>query len=102
MQIVSEVYRITMDFPDSEKYALVSQLRRSSISIPANIAEGFGRNSQGDFKRFLYISMGSLFELQTELELSKNLGFLADDLFDQIYEQSREIERMMSSFISKM
>jgi four helix bundle protein len=102
MALVSEIYKITMDFPNSEKYALVSQLRRSSVSIPANIAEGFGRNSQGDFKRFLNISMGSLFELQTELELSKNLDFISKNLFDKVYEMSREVERMMSSFISKM
>ena len=102
MELITVTYKVTASFPDSEKFSLVSQLRRSSVSIPANIAEGFGRNSQGDFKRFLNIAMGSLFELQTESEIAKNLGFIDDTQFDNIYEQTREIERMMSSFMSKM
>jgi len=102
MDLVTEVYSTTSTFPDSEKFGLTSQLRRSSVSIPANIAEGFGRNSPGDFKRFLNISMGSLFELQTEFEISKNLGLISDEKFSRLYDSSREVERMMSSFISKI
>ncbi len=102
MELVTEIYSWTNSLPDSKKFGLTSQLRRSSVSIPANIAEGFGRNSSGDFKRFLNISMGSLFELQTEFEIAKNLGFISEEIFNQFYESSREIERMMSSFISKI
>ena len=102
MDLVTDVYQATSSFPKSEKYSLVSQLRRSAISIPANIAEGFGRKSPGDFRRFLKISMGSLFELQTEFEISKNLSFVSNKVFDKFYEKSREIERMMSSFINKI
>lgn len=102
MELVTEVYSVTNSFPDSEKFGLISQLRRSSVSIPANIAEGFGRKSSGDFKRFLNISMGSLFELQTELEIAKNLGLIPKEIFSKLHENSREVERMMSSFITKV
>ena len=99
MDLVTDVYSAVEDFPDYEKFGITSQIRRSSVSIPANIAEGFGRNSQKDFKRFLQISMGSLFELQTELEVSKNLSYLSQQHFDNLYEDTREVERMLSSFI---
>ncbi len=99
MELVTDIYRITSNFPDEEKYGLTSQLRRSSVSIPSNISEGFGRNSQGDFKRFVNISMGSLFELQTQIEVAKNLDFINKDIFEKIYDDTREIERMISSFL---
>lgn len=99
MELVTEIYRATSSFPGEEKYGLTSQLRRSSVSIPSNISEGFGRNSQGDFKRFVNISMGSLFELQTQIEVAKNLEFISKEIFENLYDHSREIERMISSFI---
>lgn len=99
MELVTEIYRATSSFPEEEKYGLTSQMRRSSVSIPSNISEGFGRNSQGDFKRFVNISMGSLFELQTQIEVAKNLEFISKEIFENLYDHSREIERMMSSFI---
>lgn len=102
MSLVTQVYTITSTFPDSEKFGLTSQVRRSAVSVPSNIAEGFGRNSAGDFKRFLNISMGSLFELQTEFEIAKNLGFISEEIFTEFYELTREVERMMSSFITKI
>ena len=102
MDLVTNVYKAVEDFPDFEKFGLISQIRRSSVSIPANIAEGFGRRSQKEFRRFLNISMGSLFEIQTELEVSYNLEYLDKDTFEQLYEDTREIERMISSFISTL
>ncbi|XWN36124.1 MAG: four helix bundle protein [Balneola sp.] len=99
MELVTEIYKTTSQFPEEEKYGLTSQLRKSSVSIPSNISEGFGRNSQGDFKRFVNISMGSLFELQTQIEVAKNLEFISEEIFQKLYEDTREIERMMSSFI---
>lgn len=102
MDLVTKVYKEVENFPDYEKFGLTSQIRRSSVSIPANIAEGFGRRSKKEFRRFLNISMGSLFEIQTELEVSYNLGFLDKETFEKLYEDTREIERMMSSFISTL
>lgn len=102
MELVTDIYRVTSCYPESEKFGLTSQLRRASISIPSNIAEGFGRNSSGDFKRFLNIAMGSLFEQQTELRISLNLQFIDQDTFNHLYNKSREIERMMSAFIKKI
>lgn len=99
MKLVTIIYEVTSHYPDSEKFGLSSQIRRAAVSVPANIAEGFGRKSSGDFRRFLNISMGSLFELQTELEISKNLNLINDYKFKEVYEFTREIERMMSSFI---
>ncbi len=99
MDLVTIIYNATDNFPASEKFGLLSQIRRASVSVPANIAEGLGKRSNGDFKRFLNISMGSLFELQTEIEISKNLGFLSESKFEELYNYTREVERMMSSFI---
>lgn len=99
MDLVTIIYDETDLFPNSEKFGLRSQIRRASVSVPANIAEGFGRRSNGDFKRFLNISLGSLFELQTEIEIAKNLGILNESKFEELYDYTREVERMMSSFI---
>jgi four helix bundle protein len=99
MDFVTDIYRCTNDFPDAEKFGLVSQLRRSATSIPSNISEGYGRNSNKDFIRFLNISMGSLFEVQTQIEIAHNLKYVNQKTFYELFEQSREIERMMSSFI---
>lgn len=102
MEMIVNIYEVTKRFPDDEKYGLVSQIRRSSISIPSNIAEGYGRNSKGDFSRFLQISMGALFEVQTQLEIAIKLGYLKEEKYTELYEKSREIERMLSSFINSL
>ncbi|MFB9292389.1 four helix bundle protein [Persicitalea jodogahamensis] len=102
MLLVTAVYKSTSAFPDSERFSLTSQIRRCAISVPSNIAEGFGRRSTGDYLRFLQIAFGSLYELQTQLEIAVNLNYLQRDRFDILHEQSREVERMMSSFIQKL
>ncbi len=102
MLLITEVYKVTTTFPQNEQYGLTSQIRRSAISIASNIAEGFGRNSKLEFNRFLNISMGSLFEFQTQIEIGFNLKYLKENNFSEIYEKSREIERMISSFQSKL
>ena len=86
----------------NEQYGLTSQLRRCAVSIPANIAEGYGRNSTQDYIRFLRIANGSLFELQTLLEICFNLEFLTEDVYSSLNEQAGEIERMLRSLIYKL
>lgn len=87
VELATEIYRLTADFPQEERYGLTSQIRRSVVSISSNIAEGAGRNSEKEFVQFLSISNGSAYELQTQLIISKNLGLIVtslDDILDQI------------------
>lgn len=102
MTFVTNIYQVIKTFPKEEIYGLTSQIRRCAISIPSNIAEGYGRNSTNDYIRFLQISMGSIFEIQTQLEIAKNLDYLNKSKFQEAYDMSREIERMLSSLIHKL
>ncbi len=77
-------------------------MRRSVASISSNIAEGYGRNSTGDYKRFLQIAVGSLFELQTQVETAFNLNYFAKDLFQHLVEITKELDRMLLSLINKI
>ena len=76
IELVKEIYKLTKDLPNAEKFGLISQMNRCSISIPSNIAEGCSKDSQKDFIRFLQISLGSAFELETQLEICIELGFI--------------------------
>lgn len=102
MALVTEVYKLSKLFPDEETYGLTSQMRRCAVSIPSNIAEGYGRNSTSDYVRFLRVASASLYELQTQAEIALNLRYLKKSDFDKLYESSREIERMLSSLIRKL
>ena len=102
VDLVTQIYLASGNFPKSEFYGLISQLRRSAVSIPSNIAEGYGRRSTGDYVRFLQIFVGSLYELQTQLEIAKKLEYLTEFEFNGLYENTREIERMLLSLVSKI
>mgnify|MGYP001590322825 CR=1 FL=1 len=102
MSLVTETYEITKQFPKEELFGLTSQIRRSAISIPSNIAEGYGRKSNKEYFRFLTISISSLFEFQTQIEISKNINYLNENDFNKLYKDSRELEVMMTSFIGKI
>ncbi len=102
MELVTSIYQMTRAFPGEERYGLTSQVRRSAVSVPANIAEGYGRNSTQDYIRSLQIASGSLYEAQTHLEIARNLNFFSKDQFMFLFEKSREIERMLSSLIRKL
>ncbi|WP_347174509.1 four helix bundle protein [Polaribacter uvawellassae] len=99
MNFVTEIYKTSKQFPKDENFGLTSQIRRSAVSIPSNISEGYGREGMKDYLRFLNIAMASLFELQTQSEIAYNLEYIKKEKFDNLYELSREIERMLSSFI---
>lgn len=102
MVLVTKIYTVTNNFPKEEVFGLTSQIKRSAISIPSNIAEGLGRESNKEFLRFLNISIGSLFELQTQLEIAKNIIYLDEETFNNLYENTRELERMIVSFTNKI
>lgn len=102
MSLVTEVYKASAGFPSDERFGLTSQLRRCVVSIPSNIAEGFGRDTTNDYLRFLGIAKGSLYEAQTQIEIGRNLQFLDELCFAQLQEGAREVERMLISMISKL
>lgn len=102
MALVTKVYQSTRSLPKDEIFGLTSQIRRSSISIPSNIAEGYGRNSNSELVRYMNIAIGSLFELQTQLEIAYNIGYLTEQLFKNLYEDTRELEIMTISFSNKI
>ena len=88
IKFVADIYKLTQKFPDIEKFGLTSQIRRSAVSIPSNIAEGFGRRFPKEFIRFLRISISSLFELQTQLEICKSINLTDTNIFNHFYEDS--------------
>lgn len=102
MVLVTEIYTLSNNFPKEEIYGLTSQVRRSAISIPSNIAEGYGRNGNKDYLKFLNIAIASLFEMQTQLEIAFNLKYINQLQFNKTYEDSREVERMISAFSRKI
>ncbi len=95
------VYAIAKTFPTEEKYSITSQMTRAAVSIPSNIAEGFGRYNPVEFARFLRISLGSLFELQTQLEIVHRLNYIDDNKCCEIINLGNEIEKMINSLIAK-
>lgn len=99
MNLVVEIYKITGNFPESEKFGLTSQIRRAVISIPSNISEGAARGSKKDFKRFLFISLGSATELETQIEISKRLNYISDinDVNDKIFYIKRMLIKLIQS-----
>lgn len=102
IQIVTNIYKLTRNFPKEEIFGLISQMRRCAVSVPSNIAEGFGRNSQGDFKRFLNIALGSTYELQTQIEISMNLDYLNIVNYKTLMESCLELEKMINSLVGKI
>ncbi len=97
-----DVYKLTQDMPKEEIYGLTSQMRRATISIPSNIAEGCSRNSNKEFSRFLEISMGSAFELETQLIISQELRFLDIDKVAPIIDQLNKVQAKTNSFIKSV
>jgi len=102
IDFVVDIYRITEFIPDSERFGLVSQLRRAAVSLPSNLAEGSGRNGKKELINFLHIARGSLFEIGTQLEISQRLGFVSQDDYDKLEERRATIQRMINALISSL
>jgi four helix bundle protein len=101
MALVKEVYLCTQAFPKTEIYGLTNQLRRAAVSVPSNIAEGQGRLSTGEFKQFLGHARGSLLEMETQLLIAQELGYLALDQTDNLLQCAAETGRILNGLLSK-
>lgn len=97
-----KVYKITKSFPKEEIFGLTSQMRRSSSSIPTNIAEGAGRNTNPQFAYFLQIASGSCSEIQYQLILSKDLSYISEEVFNELHSEIIEIRKMIFHYVSKL
>jgi len=100
IEIVKEVYKLSQKLPSEEKFGLKSQITRAAVSIPSNIAEGSSRNSEVEFKRFLEIAMGSLFELETQLIIVQELNLINSEELKNIFELIEKEEKMINGLIN--
>ncbi|MGE8377973.1 four helix bundle protein [Sphingobacterium sp. GVS05A] len=100
--LVSDVYKATATFPDRERFNLISQINRAAVSIPSNIAEGAGRNSDKEFVQFLAIAHASTYEVETQLIISKNLGYLSEEDLEGLLEKLEELQKMNYIFQQKL
>lgn len=99
IKLAKAVYELTANYPSDERFGLTNQMRRCSISIPSNIAEGFGRGSDKELVQFLYISLGSSNELDTQLIVSYELSFITEERFKGIEKLNNEVNKMLQSLI---
>ena len=102
INLVTEIHRITEKFPSNEIYGLTSQLRRACVSVPSNIAEGNTRRSKADYLQFLRIARGSCSEIETQIIISKNLGFINDITFETLSFNIVEISKMINGLINSL
>ena len=101
IQLATTIYQLSRGFPKDEIYGLASQIRRSAVSVPSNIAEGQGRLSTGEFRQFLGVARGSNFELQTQLEIARTLKLGDSKLIDEAEGLSHEVGKMIHAFLEK-
>ena len=102
MALVKEIYRTTEHFPASERYGLVSQLRRAAVSVPSNIAEGAARESTKEFAQFLVVARGSLSELETQLLLARDLGYLPTSTVEPLLEKVETVFALLGGLIQNL
>jgi four helix bundle protein len=102
MELVSDLYRVTGEFPAEERYGLVAQLRRAAVSVPSNIAEGAARNTKREFANFLHMAQGSISELDTQLEIAVALGYASRDGLASLVERLERIDKMLSGLIKSV
>ena len=97
-----KIYRITNEFPDDEKFGLISQIRRAAVSVVSNIAEGYGRKTTAEYLRYLYIAYGSNCELETQILLSGDLDYIENVELKEIIKKIQEVERMLKGLIKSL
>ncbi|MFP3868726.1 MAG: four helix bundle protein [Desulfobacteraceae bacterium] len=102
IDLVKEIYQITGKFPPSEIYGLTNQIRRAAVSIPSNIAEGQGRNSAKEFRQFLGIALGSIAEIETQLIIAQEIGYLSNEKFDFLIISLDTIRKMIKSLANAL
>lgn len=102
IKLTKAVYQLTQKFPKQETYALADQIRRAAVSVPSNIAEGQARKSPGDFKRFLHIALGSLAEVDTQLILAQEFGYLSEADVAGMDEQIQELRKKLYALINSL
>ena len=102
VSLTEDIYNVTKSFPKEETYGLVSQLRRTAVSIPSNIAEGFGRFHNNEYRQFLHISLGSCAELITQLVIAERLKHISKKISDKLTSEADEISKMIMSLIKKL
>jgi four helix bundle protein len=102
MGLVTEVYRATAGFPSREMYGLTRQVREAAVSVPSNIAEGKGRQTKRDYVQFLYRARGSLLEVETQLEVGRNLGYIEELTFAKLFDQAAEVGRILNGLIANV
>jgi four helix bundle protein len=100
MQFVTALYQETAAFPRHELYGLTNQVRRAAVSVPSNIAEGCGRSSKREFHHFLSLARGSLLEVETQVEIARNLGYMSENRFRELLANRNEIGRMLNGLRS--
>jgi four helix bundle protein len=96
------IYQITKHFPKEEQYGLTSQIRRSAVLVPSNIAEGYGRKTTQEYMQSLYIAYGSHCELETQIMISKDLGYIKSDDFQELQQDIGDVERMLKALIKSL
>ncbi len=99
---VTKIYKITSSFPKDELYGLTSQIRRAAISIPSNIAEGAARKTSNEFRQFLYIALASAIEIDTQLIIAQNLGFVSDEKSNKLTDELDSISRRIQGLIKSL
>lgn len=102
MRLCVDVYKLSESFPSREEFGLTAQLRRAAVSVPSNIAEGRGRGTWLDFRRFLLHARGSLFELRTQLLLARELRYMPAESVEHLLERSTEVARLINGLIKKL
>jgi len=102
LAVVKDVYKLAAQLPDEEKFGLKSQISRSAVSIPSNIAEGCGRSSQKEFKRFLEIALGSSYELETQLIIIQEMSLISEIGIPEIIDKINKLQKMINSLITKL